>query len=414
MLIHLIFFIILSPYSSIFILPPSLVYWTLLTPSYLRAPQLELSLDVYSWRLVGITMWVFSVIFLNLSCKIAPLTRSLLLTIFITFSSTNLIALFFWFEISIYLISSFILIERLQRTRFSAFFSILLYSLISSVPFIYYLSTIRNCFFLTSITEKQRFRSLLLLRVSLVKIPFFFFHAWLLKAHVEASIEGSIILAAIILKLGSYSIGRLINIIHKSENLKISLVIWGLLGSVVRAFIANHQRDIKKIVALSSVSHMSLSSIRIFIREPWGPDSSAIAFISHGFISSLLFYIATLSYKSISSRNLSIIANFYATAPILAILWTLALIANSDIPPFIGFLRETISSFSLFSFSLFSAFFFLFPYIIILNFNLYLFFQINKFNQLTSLKRNLYPPKITLSGALLLTPTVLLTALPFL
>ena len=338
--------------------------------------------DRFSWVFTGITIWIFLVIFLK---KIVLSKRRIIFLMFflvLTFNSNSLILIYFWFEVRVILIAFLIIKERSEMARFSAFFSILVYSLISSVPLLYFVNRVRNGFLLVSFSEKQRFFVFLVLIIRLVKVPFFFFHAWLLKAHVEASIEGSIVLAGIILKLGSFTFRRFYRILSvNTENLKFLVILWRIIGAGLSSLIINFQRDLKKMIALSSVSHIGLSTGRLVIRSPWGADARILSLISHSFIASILFFLATLSYKKVHSRNMILIGSFITFRPLLGLILGVRLIFNAGVPPALGFFSEVIIGFSLIRYSFFWAPVFLIFSLALMRASLLIFFQLNKGSQ---------------------------------
>jgi len=137
----------------------------------------------------------------------------------------------------------------------------------------------------------------------LVKTPIYFFHLWLPKAHVEAPMSGSMILAGILLKLGSYGIIRFrctLSSFMGGFCLVFTLFVFvgGLLGGLVALF----QSDVKSLVAYSSVSHMGLLTGGLMSGSSIGLFGGFVVVMCHGLISSLLFYLVGLTYGVVSSR----------------------------------------------------------------------------------------------------------------
>lgn len=154
----------------------------------------------------------------------------------------------------------------------------------------------------------------MLIIIFLVKIPAFMIHIWLPKAHVEAPVSGSIILAGILLKIGGYGMIKfifLIKKIKKSWNPKMTAL--GVAGSIIIRAVCIRQTDLKVIIAYSSVAHIStvISSISMITKTRL--RSSIIIIISHGLCSACIFYSINIMYEKIGSRNSQVIKGLRRT-----------------------------------------------------------------------------------------------------
>lgn len=156
--------------------------------------------------------------------------------------------------------------------------------------------------------------------VFLVKIPIFFIHLWLPKAHVEAPISGSMILAGVILKLGGYGLIRLIkNFIFIGLNLNIYIRLIRLVGGFFVSLICLRQRDVKSLIAYSSVSHISLVLAGIITINLYGLFGSVIIIVAHGLCSSGLFCLANFNYERIRRRRFFLNKGFINLLPNLSL-----------------------------------------------------------------------------------------------
>lgn len=136
-------------------------------------------------------------------------------------------------------------------------------------------------------------------------MPLYGVHLWLPKAHVEAPVAGSMILAAVLLKLGGYGIIRIIPILDPlTKELGYPFIIFALWGVVITGSICLRQTDLKSLIAYSSVSHIGLVVAAILIQTPWSLSGALILIIAHGLASSALFCLANTNYERTHSRTL--------------------------------------------------------------------------------------------------------------
>jgi NADH-quinone oxidoreductase subunit M len=175
-----------------------------------------------------------------------------------------------------------------------------------------------------------------------IKIPMVPFHIWLPEAHVEAPTGGSIILAAILLKFGTFGFYRiLIELLPLACNFFIRFIIVLSLIAILYASIINFvQIDLKKIIAYSSVSHMGYVTLGLVLDNPEGIIGAIFMMISHGFISGSLFYIVGILYERYGTRNLFYYGGLKNIMPLYVLFFFLLTLSNMNLPLTAGFVPE--------------------------------------------------------------------------
>jgi NADH-quinone oxidoreductase subunit M len=192
-----------------------------------------------------------------------------------------------------------------------------------------------------------------------VKIPMWPVHTWLPDAHVEAPTGGSVILAAIMLKLGAYSFIRFAIPIAPDAALilKPYLISLSLIAIVYIALIAIVQSDMKKLVAYSSISHMGFVTLGLFMMSPLGFEGGYIQMISHGFISAALFFSIGVLYDRMHTREIKDYGGVINKMPIFGCFFVFFAMANSGLPGTSGFVGEFLVNLGAMQESFWVAFF---------------------------------------------------------
>nr|QBB10482.1 NADH dehydrogenase subunit 4 [Eudyptes chrysolophus]QBB10564.1 NADH dehydrogenase subunit 4 [Eudyptes schlegeli]QBB10576.1 NADH dehydrogenase subunit 4 [Eudyptes schlegeli] len=302
-----------------------------------------------------------------------PLTRkrtfiSTLITIqpllILAFSATELTLFYISFEAT--LIPTLILITRWgnQPERLSAGIYLLFYTLISSLPLLIAILHLHaqigtlhlTMLELTPPTPNNSWANLMsnlaLLTAFMVKAPLYGLHLWLPKAHVEAPIAGSMLLAALLLKLGGYGIMRITLLTGPlSSHLHYPFLTLALWGALMTSSICLRQTDLKSLIAYSSVSHMGLVIAASMIQTHWAFSGAMILMIAHGLTSSMLFCLANTNYERTHSRILLLTRGLQPLLPLMATWWLLANLSNMALPPTTNLMAELTIMTALFNWS---------------------------------------------------------------
>ena len=175
-----------------------------------------------------------------------------------------------------------------------------------------------------------------------VKVPMFPIHTWLPDAHVEAPTGGSVILAAITLKMGAYGFLRFSIPITPDASSELAIWVIGLslIAVVYIALVALVQRDMKKLIAYSSISHMGFVTLGFFIFDTQGMEGAIVQMISHGFISGALFLCVGVLYDQMHSREIDSYGGVANTMPVFSVFLVFFAMSNAGLPGTSGFVGE--------------------------------------------------------------------------
>ncbi len=175
-----------------------------------------------------------------------------------------------------------------------------------------------------------------------VKVPMFPLHTWLPDAHTEAPTAGSVILAGVMLKLGSYGFIRfgLYLFPEAAERLAPLFLTLGVIGIVYAAIVATMQKDLKRLVAYSSVAHMGFIVLGIFAFNSQGLEGAVLQMVNHGISTGALFILVGWIYERRHTRQIAELGGLQSAAPIMAAVFTLVMLSSIGLPGLNGFTGE--------------------------------------------------------------------------
>nr|YP_009727468.1 NADH dehydrogenase subunit 4 [Sturisomatichthys panamensis]QIA95529.1 NADH dehydrogenase subunit 4 [Sturisomatichthys panamensis] len=341
--------------------------WTLSNP--------YMATDLLSTPLLILTCWLLPLMILASQnhIKTEPMSRqrtyisllaSLQMFLIMAFSATEIIMFYVMFEAT--LIPTLIIITRWgnQTERLNAGTYFLFYTLAGSLPLLVALLLLHQNLETLSMFTLPYSQPLNLhswgdkiwwmgcLVAFLVKMPLYGVHLWLPKAHVEAPVAGSMVLAAVLLKLGGYGMMRMMIMLDPlSKNMVYPIIALALWGIIMTGSICLRQTDLKSLIAYSSVSHMGLVAGGILIQTPWGYTGALVLMIAHGLVSSALFCLANTTYERVHSRTMVLARGLQVILPLTATWWFISNLANLALPPLPNLMGELIIITSMFNWS---------------------------------------------------------------
>nr|YP_010531276.1 NADH dehydrogenase subunit 4 [Mileewa mira]UXX17535.1 NADH dehydrogenase subunit 4 [Mileewa mira] len=329
------------------------------------------SLDYFSYGLIILTLLIICLMFLasNLIFKMSLMNYFITIVLFLClilifiFSVMNMFLLYIFFELSLVPLLILIFGWGYQPERLVSGLYMFFYTLFASLPFlinIIYLYDNYNTmiFNLIHCNFLSFFFNFCLIFAFLVKLPMFFVHFWLPKAHVQAPISGSMILAGVLLKIGGYGFIRFM--FMNELNFSTYNYIWyslSIFGSLLISLLCLIQGDIKCLIAYSSVVHMGMCLMGFLTMSKSGVIGGYLMMIGHGLCSSGLFCLANISYERLLSRSFFLNKGMMSYMPSMSFFWFLFCCFNMGCPPSLNFLSEIMIMWSMIVFWSFSYIF---------------------------------------------------------
>nr|YP_009349813.1 NADH dehydrogenase subunit 4 [Loxoblemmus doenitzi]AQM39936.1 NADH dehydrogenase subunit 4 [Loxoblemmus doenitzi] len=315
-----------------------------------------LGFDLLSYGLVLLSFWICGLMILssvslfngNYYCNLFIMVIIfLMLMLMCAFSSMDMLSFYIFFEGSLIPTLMLILGWGYQPERVQAGIYLLFYTLLASLPLLisllyyYSLNGTLNFYNIWGDEVSNIFMYFSMIIAFLVKMPMFMVHLWLPKAHVEAPISGSMILAGVLLKLGGYGLIRVFPIMI-SCCLKLNFIWIGvsLIGGFLVSLVCFRQVDLKSLIAYSSVVHMGLVLSGLMTLNFWGLCGSYLMMIGHGLCSSGLFCLSNIVYERLGSRSLLINKGLMCIMPSMSLWWFLLSSSNMASPPSLNLMAE--------------------------------------------------------------------------
>jgi len=273
-------------------------------------------------------------------------------TLLLRFSIRDLIGFYMFFELSLVPLIAIIYGWGYQVERIQAAFYLFIYTIVGSLPllfvFLFFFGDITLVWrtFTFSYSISSFFYLYLLVFLSFrffIKLPLYGLHLWLPKAHVEAPVSGSIILAAVLLKLRAYGFYRAVFILDSLFKMNYYyLLVLLLYGSFLRRVVAIRQSDLKSLIAYSSISHMGVILGGVLCLSSMSNKGAFVIILGHGFCSSALFFLVNFQYERSYSRQLLSLSGQIRFFLNVAFWWFMFLIINFSAPPFLNLFGEIL------------------------------------------------------------------------
>nr|YP_003433738.1 NADH dehydrogenase subunit 4 [Trichostrongylus vitrinus]ACX85104.1 NADH dehydrogenase subunit 4 [Trichostrongylus vitrinus] len=300
-----------------------------------------LIVDSYSYvMLIFMMIFIYGIIMISeMNFNIILLSNVLILMSLLFFVSSNMLMLYMFFEMSMFPILVMILGFGSQIEKINSCYYLLFYASLCSFPFlfVYFKSNmlLSFCYFNFLMSWEMFF---ILTLSFMMKFPVYFLHLWLPKAHVEAPTSASMLLAGLLLKLGTCGFLRIMK-----SMMFVYVNVWiyiSLIGMILASICCVFQSDSKSLAAYSSVTHMSFLLLSLSMMMMSSKIAGLMMMMAHGYTSTLMFYFIGEFYHSTLSRMVYFMNSFMSSSMMLSIIFSLVFLSNSGVPPSLSFLSE--------------------------------------------------------------------------
>lgn len=310
-------------------------------------------LNNFSWRglfffldsyvyVVLLLMSVFIyglILFREKNRGIINLSKFLIFVSILYFIPSSVIFWYIFFELSMFPVLVMILGYGYQIEKLGAFNYLLIYTVLCSMPFLFVYFSLDWNFILVYFDSVLSWELVFVISLTfLMKFPVFFLHLWLPKAHVEAPTTASMLLAGLLLKLGTVGFLRImksVSYVHVNYYFFISF-----LGMILGAFSCIFQSDVKSMAAYSSITHISFLLISLLFFTVSGKTGSLLIMVAHGYTSTLIFYFIGEFYNKFNTRIVYYFNSFFCSSSFVSIMFGLVILSNVGMPISLSFFGE--------------------------------------------------------------------------
>lgn len=313
--------------------------------------------------LIVMSLFILGVVLLRESNFMLLLLSEVLVVVCVFFFvPSNVILMYMYFELSMFPILVIILGYGSQIEKINSSYYLIFYAALCSFPFLFVY--FKRFFFISLVYFDFNLSWEMVFVLSLrfiIKFPVYFLHLWLPKAHVEAPTTASMLLAGLLLKLGTAGFLRILGCLSFVHN-NVWIVL-AFLGIILASFCCMFQSDAKALAAYSSITHIRFVLMALVFIIMSGKTGGVILMLAHGYTSTLMFYLVGEFYHVSGRRMVYYMSRFFGSGMIMALLFAVVFLSNIGTPPSLSFLSEFIvisSSLNMMKFSFWVLFVYFF------------------------------------------------------